>query len=80
MPAQSIGARASRRSWTAPVAISVCSIVPGTWKAQAQDAADFYRGKTSTINVGASPSGAYVIYARLVARHIASSCPDSRQR
>jgi tripartite-type tricarboxylate transporter receptor subunit TctC len=41
----------------------------------AQDPADFYRGKTVTIIVGYAPGGGYDTTARLVAKHLGSHLP-----
>ncbi len=43
--------------------------------AQAQGAADFFRGKTVTLIVGYSAGGGYDTYARILARHIGKHIP-----
>lgn len=45
--------------------------------AQAQDPAEFYKGKAMTIVVGFSPGGGYDVYARLLARHIGRHVPGN---
>src|SRR4051794_23335643 len=45
--------------------------------AQAQTAADFYRGRTISLIVGYPPGGANDIYARLAARHIGKHIPGT---
>lgn len=45
--------------------------------AQAQTAADFYKGKTMTIVVGASTGGGVDLFARLVARHLGKHVPGN---
>ncbi len=45
--------------------------------AQAQSAADFYKGKTVNILVGFTPGGGYDQYARLLARHIGKHTPGN---
>lgn len=45
--------------------------------AQAQDPAAFYKGKTVTIIIGASPGGGYDTYGRLVTRHIGRHIPGN---
>ncbi len=36
----------------------------------AQDASDFYKGRTINLYIGYSPGGAYDLYARVIARHM----------
>ena len=43
----------------------------------AQDAADFYRGKTINLIAGFNPGGGADIYARLVARHLGRHVPGN---
>ena len=43
--------------------------------AQADSAADFYKGKTVSIVVGFAPGGGYDLYGRLVARHFGALVP-----
>ena len=45
--------------------------------AQAQSVADFYRGKTVTINVGYGSGGGYDTMTRFVARHIGNHIPGN---
>jgi tripartite-type tricarboxylate transporter receptor subunit TctC len=45
--------------------------------AQAQSAADFYRGKTLNMYIGVGVGGEYDIQARLVARHIGKHIPGN---
>jgi tripartite-type tricarboxylate transporter receptor subunit TctC len=45
--------------------------------AQAQPAADFYRGKTVNVYIGVGVGGEYDIQARLVARHIGKHIPGN---
>ena len=45
--------------------------------ADAQNAADFYRGKQITLMVGSSPGGGYDAIARVVARHMARHIPGN---
>lgn len=45
--------------------------------AQAQTAADFYRGKTVNVYIGVGAGGEYDIQARLVARHIGKHIPGN---
>ncbi len=44
---------------------------------QAQDVADFYRGKTATMLIGVSAGGEYDLQARLIARHIGKHIPGN---
>lgn len=45
--------------------------------AQAQGAADFFRGKNVTVVVGYAPGGGYDIYSRLLARHLGAHIPGA---
>src|SRR5215468_9487276 len=45
--------------------------------AQAQDAADFYRGRTVSLIAGFNPGGGADTYARLIARHIGKHIPGN---
>src|SRR5713226_1975696 len=45
--------------------------------AQAQTAAEFYRGKTVNVYIGVGVGGEYDIQARLVARHIGKHIPGN---
>lgn len=47
--------------------------------AQANDVADFYRGKTLTVYIGYGPGGGYDLYARTLARHITKHIPGNPQ-
>lgn len=50
-------------------------MVPGL--SQAQDATEFWRGKTITIQVGTSAGGGYDSYARLLGRHLGKHLPGN---
>lgn len=45
--------------------------------AQAQNAADFYKGKTLTIYVGVSPGGIYGTFAHVLSRHMSKHMPGN---
>jgi tripartite-type tricarboxylate transporter receptor subunit TctC len=67
-----------------PLAVAtVCAVTvgtamgAGTGMAEAQAAADFYRGKTVTMVIGYPPAGANDVYARMVARHIGRHIPGN---
>ena len=45
--------------------------------AQAQNAADFYKGKNVELYVGYSVGGAYDLYARVLARHLGRPHPGN---
>jgi tripartite-type tricarboxylate transporter receptor subunit TctC len=45
--------------------------------ARADDAADFYRGRTVTILIGHPPGGSYDLYARLASRHLGRFLPGA---
>ena len=46
-------------------------------RAQSDDVAQFYKGKTVTVVVGTTPGGGYDLYGRLVARHIGQYIPGA---
>ena len=46
-----------------------------TGAAQAQGAAEFFKGKTVTINIGFPPGGGYDANARMLARHLGKFIP-----
>ena len=46
-------------------------------RADAQDVASFYKGKTFRIVVGFSPGGGYDVYARVLARHVSRHIPGN---
>jgi tripartite-type tricarboxylate transporter receptor subunit TctC len=54
---------------------AACVLTPGS--AIAQDADDFYRGKTMSIIIPIGPGGAYDAYARLVSRHLGKQLPGN---
>jgi tripartite-type tricarboxylate transporter receptor subunit TctC len=56
------------------VAIGVVALCSG---ADAQSAADFYRGKTVSIIVSYAPGGGYDNYSRLLARHLGKHIPGN---
>ena len=59
----------------AGIAATFFSIMP----AAADDVADFYKGKSATLYLGYPPSGAYDIYARLIARYLTRYVPGNPQ-
>jgi hypothetical protein len=59
----------------ASIAAAFFSILP----AAADDVADFYKGKSATLYLGYPPSGAYDIYARLIARYLTRYVPGNPQ-
>jgi len=61
-------------------AASVAALVlSGAWPmwAQAQPAAEFYKGKQVDLYIGYSAGGGYDIYARLLARHLGRQIPGN---
>jgi tripartite-type tricarboxylate transporter receptor subunit TctC len=56
-----------------PGLLGLAAAVP----AQAQSAADFYRGKTVNVLIGVGVGGEYDLQARLVARHIGKHIPGN---
>jgi tripartite-type tricarboxylate transporter receptor subunit TctC len=58
--------------------IVACLLVPAApLVAQADDVADFYKGKTVTMVVGSDPGGGYDIYARLLSRYMGKYIPGN---
>jgi tripartite-type tricarboxylate transporter receptor subunit TctC len=63
--------RRGKIGWIAVAAALACA------PAGAQDAADFYRGKTLRIVVGFPPGGGFDLYARTLAEHLPRFIPGS---
>jgi tripartite-type tricarboxylate transporter receptor subunit TctC len=59
------------------IAFMVTGMIMLTGVVRAQSTSDFYRGKTIAIVVGTGDSGAYVINARILARHWAKYIPGN---
>ena len=62
---------------TIMLAILVAMLSAGTLSAEAQTAADFYRGKTLRMLIGYGPGGGYDIYGRLVAEFLPRHLPGN---
>src|SRR5262245_65220372 len=58
----------------APLVLAAMGLVP---TAHAQDAAEFYRGRTVSLIAGFNPGGGADTYARLIARHIGKHMPGN---
>src|ERR1700686_4895687 len=52
------------------VALTAAGLLPFPPAAAADEAADFYRGRTITVIVGFGAGGGYDLYARLLAHHL----------
>lgn len=61
----------------AAIAVIAAMIASGSSAAQAQPVADFYRGKTVEIMVGAAAGGGYDVVARLIANHMPRHLPGN---
>jgi tripartite-type tricarboxylate transporter receptor subunit TctC len=57
--------------------LAVALAISGHNTAQANDVADFYRGKILTVYIGYGPGGGYDLYARTLARHIVKHIPGN---
>ena len=57
--------------------IALCGVASGVNPAQAQQGADFYKGKTVTYIVATAPGGGYDTYGRLVAEYMQKYLPGS---
>ena len=60
-----------------PSCLALLATLLSVATAQAQGAADFYRGKTINLIAGFNPGGGADTYARLVARHLGKHVPGS---
>ena len=58
-----------------PIALALAATIVGS-PAQAEDPADFYRGKQLNLVVGYGPGGGYDVYARILARHFSRHMPE----
>lgn len=58
-------------------ALAVAAAVASTLPAQADDVADFYRGKRITLVIGYGPGGGYDIYARMLGRFVGAHIPGN---
>jgi tripartite-type tricarboxylate transporter receptor subunit TctC len=67
-----VSSRAAR-ALSAVALVSLASAVP----AAAQDAADFYRGKTVSVLMGTGPGGSYDLYGRTIAEHLGRHIPGN---
>ena len=58
-------------------ALPLCAaaLMMASSQAQAQTAAEFYKGKTISVIVGFAPGGGYDLYGRMLARHIGKQIP-----
>ena len=59
-----------------PLAIALFALAPLSL-AQAQNPADFYRGKSVDVMIGYSVGGGYDVYARMLARHMGKHIPGN---
>jgi tripartite-type tricarboxylate transporter receptor subunit TctC len=60
-----------------PVGTAIAILTLALSGAQADDIADFYRGRQVDVIVGNGPGGGYDVYARLLARHIGKYIPGN---
>jgi tripartite-type tricarboxylate transporter receptor subunit TctC len=58
-------------------ALTLAALVAASAPGAAQDAAEFFKGKTVTVNVGSSTGGGLDTYGRLVARHLGKHIPGN---
>ncbi len=66
---------AKRLCAAAVVAVTAAAMLCASGAARADDVADFYRGKTITIEVGYGPGGGYDLTARLFAQYFGDHIP-----
>lgn len=55
----------------------LCGALLASVPTAAQSAADFYKGKTVSINIGFPPGGGYDTYGRVLARHLGKHIPGN---
>jgi hypothetical protein len=60
------------------VALAAAALLTLPAASAADEASDFYRGKTITVVVGFGPGGGYDIYARLLAHHLGNHIAGAR--
>ena len=60
---------------TAIAAVAACVALAAAARADAQSAAEFYRGKRISLVTSASVGGGYDQYARLIAKHLPRHIP-----
>jgi tripartite-type tricarboxylate transporter receptor subunit TctC len=65
--------RASTRAGLAGAILAICAVHP----AQADDVADFYKGKTVSIVVGHQAGTGFDVYARVLQRHLGEHIPGN---
>src|SRR5918997_448776 len=59
------------------IGLAAAALAAATLPAQAQQGADFYKGKTVTYIVATAPGGGYDTYARLIADYMQKYLPGS---
>ncbi|MGE0853884.1 MAG: Bug family tripartite tricarboxylate transporter substrate binding protein [Hyphomicrobiaceae bacterium] len=67
-------------SWTKRAALTAAvgaALAAAAAPTQAQSPAEFFKGKTVTINIGYGPGGGYDTYARVIASHIGRHIPGN---
>jgi tripartite-type tricarboxylate transporter receptor subunit TctC len=65
-------------AWKRCTAAAVCTIaIAGVGSAEADEIADFYRGRTLTIIVSTAAGGGYDLWARLLSRHLSRNMPGN---
>jgi tripartite-type tricarboxylate transporter receptor subunit TctC len=66
-----------RRCWSFFGLAAFIGLISAATPAVAQDAAEFFRGKTLTWIVSTGPGGGHDFYARLLAKHVQRFLPDT---
>jgi tripartite-type tricarboxylate transporter receptor subunit TctC len=66
-----------RKTFIALGFAALAALAATSARAQTDDVAQFYKGKTVTVVVGTTPGGGYDLYGRLVARHIGKYIPGN---
>ncbi len=63
-------------TWTRGIAAAALALAPTSF-ALAQTPAEFYKGRNLELTIGYSVGGAYDLYARVIARHLAKHIPGN---
>ena len=56
----------------------IAGLTAAALPAGAQSVGDFYKGKQIEVIIGTTPGGSYDVWARLLGRHMGSTCPAIR--
>jgi tripartite-type tricarboxylate transporter receptor subunit TctC len=66
-----------RHAWFVGLFVAASLVISTFNSARAEDAAEFYKGKTLTWIVSTGPGGGHDFFARLISKHMANLMPDT---